>query len=153
MSNKFLTPKTVVVAALAGLISVGLAAGAAAADERGKRFERMDTDGNGSLSYEEFSANSEGRVERMDTNGDGRITKDEFVTFRGERAFERRGRMFDKLDTNGDGEITEAEREEHQRTRFDKVDINGDGEVTQEEAREARRRFAEAKRKLREERQ
>lgn len=141
MVGKIMAP-----AVLAGLLALGVAATALAQGDGGTRFNKMDADGDGALSFDEFTSNSESRVERMDTNGDGAITKDEFVTFRGERAFERRGRAFERLDTNDDGEITRDEREQHQRTRFEKIDADGNGTLSREETRNARKRFAAAKR-------
>jgi hypothetical protein len=44
---------------------------------KGKMFEKMDTDADGVISHEEFSAKAERRFKKMDANGDGKITREE----------------------------------------------------------------------------
>lgn len=50
-----------------------------AAKRAGKMIERMDTDGDGGVSFDEMQAKRGGKMfERADTDGDGAITKAEF---------------------------------------------------------------------------
>jgi Ca2+-binding EF-hand superfamily protein len=42
-----------------------------------ERLQKMDTDGDGNLSKNEFMAQAEERFKKMDGNGDGMITPDE----------------------------------------------------------------------------
>lgn len=44
---------------------------------RGEMMQRMDKDGNGSVSREEFLAGAAERFTKMDRNGDGVLTKDD----------------------------------------------------------------------------
>ena len=66
--------KTLIMAASALVLSTG----AAYADHhKGKMFEKMDTDSNGSVSRAEFMAAHEKKFGEIDANGDGTISKDE----------------------------------------------------------------------------
>jgi|GEM_PF-1190241 len=47
-----------------------------------KMFEKMDTDGNGSISRDEFMAVHEEKFTMMDTNGDGELSMDELKASR-----------------------------------------------------------------------
>lgn len=44
---------------------------------KGKMFEETDTNNDGVISHEEFSAKAERRFKKIDTDGDGKITKEE----------------------------------------------------------------------------
>jgi len=44
---------------------------------KGKMFEKTDTNGDGVISHEEFSAKAERRFKKMDANSDGKISKEE----------------------------------------------------------------------------
>ncbi len=44
---------------------------------KGKMFEKMDTDADGVISHEEFSAEAERRFKKMDADGDGKVTREE----------------------------------------------------------------------------
>jgi hypothetical protein len=44
---------------------------------KGKMFEKMDTNGDGVMSHEEFSAKAEERFKMMDADSDRKITKEE----------------------------------------------------------------------------
>ena len=77
---------------------------------RADRFAEMDSDGNGTVSQDEFVANAQARAaeraaERfaaMDVDGDGVLTADALASM-------PRGDMFARMDQNGDGVITEDE--------------------------------------------
>ena len=83
---------------------------------------------------------------RIDANGDGSISKDEFQTFtlarlaRQKAAFDE---AFNKADANGDGKISKQESaaaNPQLAANFDAIDGNGDGFVTADEIRAAVRR-------------
>ncbi|MEM9233224.1 MAG: hypothetical protein AAGA69_03180 [Pseudomonadota bacterium] len=90
-----------------------------------RRFDRMDKDGNGELSAEEFSSAERGRrgpqgdqrrsnrggvdMMKADANGDGRISLEEHLTTVEER--------FAKMDTDGNGVVSEEERRATKKTR------------------------------------
>jgi hypothetical protein len=44
---------------------------------KGKMFEKTDTNGDGVISHEEFSAKAEERFKMMDADGDGKVTREE----------------------------------------------------------------------------
>ena len=102
-----------------------------------KMFERLDSDGNGSISANEFNV-PEDRPSpemRMDANGDGVLTCDEVAAAteqRSEEALER----FDSVDTDGNGAIDNDER---RLSLFNRMDADGDGELTKREIVKARR--------------
>lgn len=107
-------------------------------------FGRMDEDGDGKVSYEEFSRVGERmgreRFGRMDADGDGFLTKDEFAE--GRRGPHGGGRGpgsggFEALDADGNGTLSmeemKARRPHMTQERFDRLDGNGDGAVSREE--------------------
>lgn len=51
--------------------------GKGCSSHKGKMFERTDTNGDGVISREEFSAKAERRFKKMDANSDGKVTKEE----------------------------------------------------------------------------
>jgi hypothetical protein len=68
------------VAIFFGSISTSFAEGSegkGCCGHKGKMFERTDTNGDGAISYEEFSAKAERRFKKMDANSDGKVTKEE----------------------------------------------------------------------------
>lgn len=70
--------------------------------------ERMDTDGDGRVSLEEYLAWMSYAFERMDRNGDGVLTADELPGGKGQPVTlgEYRARLtdrFNRQDANGDG--------------------------------------------------
>lgn len=98
--------------ALCGLVLVlGVAAAPAAADRVGEvdgYLARMDTDGDGWVSLDEYLAWMTYAFERMDRNGDGVLGGDELPGGRGATVTlgEHRVRLtarFNRQDANGDG--------------------------------------------------
>lgn len=107
-----------------------------------ERFTRLDTDGNGSLSLEEFTAGREMRGKRGEGMRDHHGKRGQGMHMMGKMA-----------DTNNDGTITRAEFDAGVQAHFAKMDANGDGTVTVEERQAAREQMREAWKERREARQ
>lgn len=100
---------------------------------------RLDSDGDGRISREEFQLPERhrkgGGMARADQDGDGVITRDEMLAAVGEETVERSERAvsrFDAADSDGNGVLT---RQEMTDSAFSRLDGDGDGYVTEEEAR------------------
>jgi hypothetical protein len=84
-----------------------------------RTMERLDTDGSGDISAEEFAARGIGRIVEADADGDGILTIEEIVDYMEQRRAERReARLLRRFDIDGDGTITVEELERHQEKRF-----------------------------------
>jgi hypothetical protein len=80
--NTYVTILTVIVlfAISLGSITTSFAEGVegkGCSSHKGKMFERTDTNDDGVISYEEFSAKAKRRFKKMDANSDGKVTKEE----------------------------------------------------------------------------
>lgn len=126
----------IMIATLAGLIAVGAAAGYAKSPDRQMRFDKIDANGDGSITLEEITAHRDARFTQADANGDGFLTPDEM------RGGNRAKRMMERLDTNKDGVLDSAELEAGDAERMsrrvarmlERIDADGDGKVSMEEA-------------------
>lgn len=122
-----------------------------------ERFEAMDTNRDGKLSYAEFQNNPKQRerFEKADLNRDGSLTQDELKQahqhnkqMHQERRAKGREKMhaarekLQSLDTNKDQAFTRAELGNQMPKlleNFDVIDGNNDGKITREEMRIARK--------------
>jgi hypothetical protein len=88
--------------AAAAALAVGVAGGAMSAQTRGgKMFQKLDTDGSGTVSLEEVRASQDRRFARLDTDGDGIISRQEYQA--------KADKYFKAFDLDGNGEVTEEE--------------------------------------------
>ncbi|MFN3615719.1 MAG: EF-hand domain-containing protein, partial [Rubrimonas sp.] len=107
-------------------------------------FERMDQDGDGAISREEFEAAAPmARIRAMAEQTP--LDRDAFAAEMAADAAARAARMFERLDRDGDGLLSAEElaprRPERRAAMFDRIDADGDGVVTREEAEAAQARW------------
>ena len=126
-------------ATTAGAQQAPAAPGAGNAGQRGpgQRFERLDTDDSGSISFEEFAAAmGGGRMQGADADADGTLTVEEIAAQLQKEHFRRRAeRMIRRLDTDGNGKLTTAEIESRQKKVFALADRDDSGAIEADEMR------------------
>lgn len=125
-----------------------------------KRFKKLDTDGDGSLSKAEAEKGAPRLAEHfsdIDTDKDGKLTREEVQTAareHGERCKQdpekcraemkqRFDAKWKKADVDGDGTVSRAEADKAMprlAQHFDEIDANKDGKITQDELAAARAR-------------
>ena len=93
-------------------------------------FEEVDADGDGSVTQAEIDAYRAARVGAADTNGDGSLSLNEFQTLWAEQTRPRMVDAFQNLDDDGDGQITEAELDRRVDRMVARLDRDGDGALT-----------------------
>lgn len=109
-----------------------------------QHFQRLDKDGNGSISREEAKAHPrmEKDFDAMDTNKDGQVTEAEYRDYAKTRMEQYREKAktemkarWDKADTNGDGMLSreEAKASPHIAKHFDEIDADKNGQVSEQE--------------------
>ena len=111
--------------------------------DRNQVFDRLDTNHDGSISRQEFTAaHSQMRQERVMIMRDGPAGEMGMARMRMhmhgagmERGFG--GHLFDMADANHDGRLTLQEAEAAALAHFDKADLNHDGKITPEERAQA----------------
>ncbi|MES2497712.1 MAG: EF-hand domain-containing protein [Pseudomonadota bacterium] len=106
-------------------------------ERRDERFAMLDTDKNGALSKDEFTARPDGkdghRAGRDGKHGRHGIGK---MGRGGGGAF--MGNWFERMDANKDGKVTLAEAQTQPLAHFDRMDSNKDGTLSPEEHKAAR---------------
>jgi Ca2+-binding EF-hand superfamily protein len=115
-----------------------LGANAVLAQPPGGGLMRMDQDGDGRISQEEFTPPAErrgrGLFARFDEDDDGAVTRDELERSFSEQAERMQGKVlsqFEAMDADGNGVVSSDEAAAH---AFSRLDADGDGFVTGEEA-------------------
>jgi hypothetical protein len=126
---------------LAGI--AGIAANANAADDQpGRhdpragmmRFDRLDADQSGDVTFEEFSAALKSRIGDADKDHDGKMTVAEIASEIERMRTERMARrIVERFDIDGDGMLTAAEIDSRQKKMFALLDRNDDGKVVKDE--------------------
>ena len=121
----------------------GIAANASAADDQpGRhgpkagmmRFDRLDSDQSGDITFEEFSAALKSRIGDADKDHDGKMTVAEIASEIERMRTERMARrIVERFDIDGDGMLTAAEIDSRQKKMFALLDRNDDGKVVKDE--------------------
>ena len=114
--------------------------------ERGKGFDKLDTNGDQVITLEEAeSAGAKRLVEHfaeIDADGSGEVTKEELRAHHEQRREEHRAKL-EAMDTDGNGAISLEEATaagaEKLVEHFDRIDRNGDGELDRHEMRPPRK--------------
>lgn len=126
-----------IAAGSAAMITAGFALAEPPHGDGGWLIEKLDTNGDGSITKAEVEAAKAAKFAAADANGDGGLTMAEMEAFReAERARmmeAMKTRMFNENDANGDGVISIDEFDSRGMPLFDHVDANDDGILTAEE--------------------
>jgi Ca2+-binding EF-hand superfamily protein len=110
---------------------------------RGAMLERLkaaDTNADGLISQSEAAAlpHIAKRFEQIDANRDGQVSFEELRAFHAARAGGHGKKMLKLVDTDGDGKVSKAEALAAAAARFDRADANKDGFITVEEMKASR---------------
>ncbi|MHA6346231.1 EF-hand domain-containing protein [Roseivivax sp. CAU 1761] len=106
--------------------------------------ERLDANGDGTVSAEEFADPAAARFAAADADGDGELTAAEMAaaaeTRREARRAARIARHIERLDSDGNGTLSLAEIQapRDRGALFERLDSDGDGALSAEELRGAR---------------
>lgn len=110
---------------------------------RAAEFPKIDTDGNGFISFAELQtwadAQQTARFNKIDTDANGTLTEAEFIAGKPKHAPEGiSGRIFKLLDTDGNGVLSLAEfkalgGQDHLIFRFARMDTDGDNQISNAE--------------------
>jgi Ca2+-binding EF-hand superfamily protein len=132
-------------AAMSAFLCIGARVALADTESAEAEFKKMDTNGDGKISADEWTAAHKEMFSKMDTNGDGKISVDEMKA-----DLEKHQKMMAKpgakemisekvkmMDTNNDGYISEDEFMASSKTMFDKLDTDHDGYLTKSELKAA----------------
>ena len=148
--NKLLK-KTLLTAAIGGLVATAAAHSAphgGGKGERGARFlEQYDANQDRAVSAEELTAGRNARLKEFDANADGKLSLKEFEALWLARMRERLVDAFQRLDADGDANVAASEFARSSDRRFRWVDRNADGQVTMDEMRAVRHARGERGRK------
>lgn len=89
-----------------------------------KKIKRLDSDGNGKISYDEFLADSIARFNQMDLDGDREVTSDELQQYKIQKKSKKklekvnkRHEKFKEMDQDGDSKISFDELEAHKKAK------------------------------------
>jgi len=125
----------------AAALCIALAAPAAAQGGLSQSLQRMDRNGDGKVSPEEWAADKPALLKRLDANRDGAISTDEAKSFYQNSADANDPRVAKRIagvvdaDANGDGKATLEELNAAAAADFKRRDRSGDGFLTGDDAK------------------
>lgn len=115
------------------------------ADWRKSILQRLDADGNGTISLAEVPERLRPRLVQLDSDGDGNLAESELKSAFQNRAGDRQQPgarnkipgggadklklMFQRIDQDGNGSISQQEAPERMKERFAQIDTDGDGQI------------------------
>lgn len=97
--------------------------------------QKMDSNGDGRISLDEYLAASGARFKSIDSQNKGSIDATDIASSKSaiERIDQRANALVKHLDTAGDGYVTQDEFVAAAQKRFGRLDRNGDGKLTADE--------------------
>jgi Ca2+-binding EF-hand superfamily protein len=97
--------------------------------------QKMDTNGDGRISEQEFLAAATARFQTIDSTNTGRVNAQQMLASpaAAQRVQQRAKRFVRRLDTAGNGYVTQDEVVAAAQKRFARMDRNGDGKLTPDE--------------------
>lgn len=129
---------------LASVFSATLVASAAAAHAGPGHFAKLDKDGNGAVTTQEFESGLLERFARSDANQDGKVTADELKA----RFAEHKQERFEKRDENGNGVLERAELGKMPDELFARLDSDNSWTLTKDELANKRMRHGKHAEKM-----
>jgi len=97
----------------------------------------FDSNGDGTVTYEEFLEASRDRFERIDADKNATISEAEFSSYMQARREEHHKNRFEHMDTNKDGKVSKDEfltsSQERAKRKFERMDENKDGQLSNDE--------------------
>lgn len=116
-------------------LSVAAAAGSSPAAHAGRLLQRLDADGDGRVSLDEYLAAATRRFDALDADHRGSVDAAAIASSPAAlaRIDRHADRLVRRLDTAGNGYVTEAEFVIAAQDRFTRLDRNADGRLTADE--------------------
>lgn len=112
----------------------------AAGENKNKHnFTNFDANADGVISKQEATGRMAKYFDKIDLDGDDSITKAEFDTMReNKKGRHHKAGKFANLDVNNDGFITKDEAKNRLLKHFDNIDADKDGKISEQELKDAR---------------
>ncbi len=136
MSSKSL-PLKLTFALVGTMMVLGGAVYASGAHRGGHMFDRIDANGDDTITRDELSPVAEKRFARFDGDEDGVVTSAEIDAYLMRRVERRRDHILSRFDTDADGNVTLTELDASITDMFERADADDDGQLSREEARSA----------------
>jgi len=119
------------------ILSLSLAAVADDGKGKGKFMEYFDSNQDGVVTISELNEASKQRYAKMDADGNGTVSMEEFQAYVGDRKAQWREQRFAEMDANGDLQVSKQEyilyRQQRAEQRYLDMDADNDGVVSKEE--------------------